>query len=384
MRRSFLATAAGIVFSFLVLAGGAIALKLAGLSVGWGIQFQQPVFLVVMAVIVTFFAYNLFGFYEILLPSRLSTAAASGDGKGLGGAFATGAFATLLATPCSAPFVGAAVSFALSRDALEILVVFAAMGLGLALPYLLVAALPRLATSLPKPGKWMIYLRWLLGLALAATAVWLLSVIAAQSGPTIALALAGVLVSIGAVLLGPRYGLPRAAETALLALLAAGALVLASLPGEGGASATAKNDWPALEQEKISELVAAGQVVFVDITADWCITCQANKAVVLDRDPVASALALYPAPLWMVWRSPEHPSAAVISSAAVERRNKVALMRGDWTRPDPMIGDYLASFGRYGIPFNAVYGPGAPEGVALPELLSSEEVLKAMEQAAGG
>src|SRR5690606_10328334 len=186
VRLSFLASAAGILTSFLLLAGAAIAVKSAGLTVGWGIQFQQPLFLAAMALLVTLFALNLFGLFEITLPGWLG-AAAQGPGSGpaghsVAGHFLTGAFATLLATPCSAPFLGTAVGFALSRGAVEILAVFAALGLGLAAPYLLVAAAPALATRLPRPGPWMITLRRLLGIALAATAIWLLSVLAAQLG----------------------------------------------------------------------------------------------------------------------------------------------------------------------------------------------------------
>ncbi|MBL6928558.1 MAG: hypothetical protein ISR44_05250 [Rhodospirillales bacterium] len=179
VRMSFIASAAGIICSFLVLAGGLIALKAAGGAIGWGIQFQQPWFLIAMGLIVVLFACNLWGFFEFRLPSGLaSVGATAGNNDGLVGHFLTGAFATLLATPCSAPFLGTAVGFALSRGPAEILWVFAALGVGLALPYLAVAAVPVLATRLPRPGPWMVRLRQVLGFALAATAVWLITVIA--------------------------------------------------------------------------------------------------------------------------------------------------------------------------------------------------------------
>ena len=359
VRRSFLATAAGVVASFLVLAGGAIALKSAGLAVGWGIQFQQPVFLAAMALIVTLFALNLFGVFEVRLPGALSDAAArQGSDKSLAGAFLTGAFATLLATPCSAPFLGTAVGFALARGSLEILAIFLCLGLGLAAPYLLISAFPRLATSLPKPGRWMLYLRRALGVALAATAIWLLSVILAQTGLWVVAGIAALLLLISAVTL-LRGRLVRPAFLALLLVLSAGVLGLSAVPGEAprpAAATTAVAGWQPLDRERIDTLVDQGQVVFVDVTADWCITCQANKKLVLDQAPVAPELA----------------------SEGVTR------MRGDWTLPSEEITAYLESFGRYGIPFNAVYGPGAPEGVALPELLTDRAVLKALEQARGG
>lgn len=360
VRRSFLATAAGVVTSFLVLAAGAIALKSAGLAVGWGIQFQQPVFLAAMALIVTLFALNLFGVFEFRLPGRLSDAAArQGDDKSVAGAFLTGAFATLLATPCSAPFLGTAVGFALARGSLEILAIFLCLGLGLAAPYLLISAFPKLATSLPKPGRWMLHLRRILGVALAATAIWLLSVILTQAGLWIAAGVAALLLLISAVTL-LRGHMARPAFLALLLVLSAGALGLSALPAESprqaAATTTPTTGWQPLDRGRIESLVAEGRVVFVDVTADWCITCQANKKLVLDRAPVALEL----------------------------EADGVTRMRGDWTLPSEEISAYLESFGRYGIPFNAVYGPGAPEGIALPELLSDQAVLDALQRARDG
>jgi suppressor for copper-sensitivity B len=359
IRLSFLATSAGIVFSFLLLATAAITLKAAGMAVGWGIQFQQPLFLAAMAVLVTLFACNLFGFFEISLPGWLGSLAGSGGQKGVGGAFATGIFATLLATPCSAPFLGTAVGFALARGAGEILLIFSLLGLGLALPYLAVAALPGLAQRMPRPGQWMIYLRRILGVALLATAAWLLSVLAVQVGTHLALTTAALLTGLGLVLwrgpaLKERARLATPAVAGLLALVALFLPAMLAQPQPPAESRLA-GAWQPFDQGRIAELVAAGEVVFVDVTADWCITCQVNKKLVLDSDEVAARLM---AP-------------------------GVTLMRGDWTLPDDRISAYLSSFGRYGIPFDAVYGPAAPEGMTLPELLSTDAVLEAI-TAAGG
>ena len=180
VRAEFLAVAGGIVFSFWLLAGAAIAASQAGMAVGWGVQFQQPAFLAAMLLLLLLFAANLWGFFEIPAP-RFA-------GGLRGGPFLTGMLATLLATPCSAPFVGTAVGFALTRGPLEIALIFTALGLGLALPYLAVAALPGLAAVLPRPGRWTVRLRFVLGLALAGTAVWLLTVLAVQLGWSAALA----------------------------------------------------------------------------------------------------------------------------------------------------------------------------------------------------
>ena len=373
VRASFLASAAGILFSFLLLAGLMVGLKTAGLAIGWGIQFQQPLFLAAMAVVMALFAYNLLGLFEVPLPGFIGRLAVMGQGgrgsapepqedqHSLWGNFATGALATLLATPCSAPFLGTSVGFALARGAWEIFLIFAVLGLGLALPYLLVAAAPGLVAWLPRPGAWMIWLRRILGLLLAGTAAWLVTVLAAQVGVPAAALAAGLLLGLGVVLwAGPRLAPRQRLATPLVAgLLALAAFALpAGLAGpRGGAPAPAAAEaWRPLNAAAIPALVAEGQVVFVDVTADWCITCQVNKKLVLDTAAVMERL--------------EQPH--------------VVRMRGDWTLPDEAISAYLAGFGRYGIPFNAVYGPGAPQGVALPEILTRDAVLAALERAAGG
>ncbi len=372
-RVSFLMSAAGIVASFLALGVAAIAIKTAGLAVGWGIQFQQPLFLVPMIVILSLFAANLWGLFEVRLPERLSgvggcananasASANAGNHDSAWGAFATGAFATLLATPCSAPFLGTAVGFALARGAGEIALIFLALGIGMALPYLLVAARPSLATRLPRPGRWMIALKAVLGLALAATAAWLLSVLSAQVPPLAAAVVAGLMVLMVLALALPRVWPRGRAMLAGLAALAALALPAWSdwlpaappSPGRTPGQETAST-WRPFDADAIPALVAEGRRVVVDVTADWCVTCLVNKRVVLDRDPVATRLA----------------------------GEDIVLMRADWTRPDADIAAYLASFERYGIPFNAVYGPGAPEGLVLPELLSPAPVLEAIEAAGG-
>lgn len=362
VRIGFLASAAGILASFLLLALGALALRQAGMAVGWGIQFQQPVFIAGMAAILVLFACNMMGWFEFSGPrwafDAAETRAAS---HGVTGHFLTGALATLLATPCSAPFLGTAIGFALSRGALEIVAVFLALGVGLASPYLLIAAFPRLATRMPRPGRWMLHLRRVLGVALALTALWLLGVLATQQGPLTAGAVASILATLA---LGFAFAdrlpapLRRVAPAAVALLVIATVGVAAVLPrGGAGDGISAKDDyWIVFDEQAIPARVARGEIIFVDVTADWCITCKANKALVLSRGEVARKLG----------------GGAIVA------------MRADWTRPDPAISRYLARFGRYGIPFNVVYGPGAPQGVALPELLTSDTVLAALDQAGAG
>ncbi len=371
-RHGFLATAMGIVFSFLMLAALALVLKAAGHAVGWGIQFQSPAFLAAMAALLVLFAASLFGLFDIPLPGFAAQAAeyapgeARADGRrSLIGAFATGMLATLLATPCSAPFLGTALGFALTRGPLEILSVFGALGIGLAAPYLLVAAFPRLATRLPRPGRWMARLRVVLGLALLATAVWLAVVLSAVAGLS-----AGVAAGIGMLLLlllvggrkrrGVLAGRPGLAVLALVLVATITAPML--LAGRGPARGVAdKTHWRAFDTVALYNLVAEGHVVFVDVTAEWCVTCKANKALVIDRGEVARRLK------------------AGESGAP----GGVVAMRADWTRPNPVITAYLRRFGRFGIPFNVVYGPGAPAGLPLPELLTESAVLAGFEAARG-
>ncbi len=359
VRRGFLATSAGILVSFWLLAAGAVALKGAGVAVGWGMQFQSPAFLGFLAVVVTLFAANLFGLFRIPLPGFAGRMAAHApeDRGSLSGAFATGAFATLLATPCSAPFLGTALGFALTRAWDDIFAVFTALGLGLALPYLAVAAFPGLATRLPRPGPWMGRLRIVLALALLATALWLLSVLWTVAGTPGALAAGLALAALlGVLALRPRVAGPaRAGGFALALAVSAGAVMVpALLARDGDPGRAARPDaaiaWQPFDRVALRNHVAGGKTVFVDVTADWCITCRANKVLVIERGRVAAALA----------------------------GDGVVAMQADWTRPDSDISDYLRSFGRYGIPFNVVYGPGAPGGIVLPELLDSGTVMEAL------
>lgn len=307
LRASFVASAAGIIAAFAVLGGILIAVKAGGATIGWGIQFQQPVFLGVLAVLCLALAANTWGWFHIPVPAIAGALGTLTDRaeprRPLLASFLSGVLATILATPCSAPFVGTAVGFALARGPQEIALIFLTLGIGLALPYLAIAALPGLVGWLPRPGRWMLWLKRALGLSLAATGIWLGLILAQQTG-----------------------------------------ILSASQRADGIA-------WTKFDPAAIPALVADGKVVFVDVTAEWCLTCKANKEFVLTKAPVVDALG------------------------------EVTPMLADWTKPDPAISGYLASFGRFGIPMNVVYGPKAPQGILLPELLSSDDVMTALQQA---
>ena len=361
VRLSFIASASGILVSFLGLAAALVALKMSGEVIGWGIQFQQPWFLVAMTLLVTLFACNLWGAFEVCLPAVIANLGEHASHvHGFGGHFLQGVFATLLATPCSAPFLGTAVGFALARGSTEIFVVFAALGVGLALPYLVVAAQPGIVTQLPRPGPWMVRLRQVLGLALAGTGVWLLTVLTTVIGETGAAITGLVAITAGGVLWLRRR--PTAFDAAALVALAA-VVVPAWTPHTDDATTLRQANadaiegiWNEFDEAAIPRLVNSGKTVFVDVTADWCITCQVNKSFVLARGEVAERL----------------------------RAESVVAMQADWTRPDETVSIYLARFGRYGIPFDVVYGPRTPAGIALPELLTEEAVLDALAAAGNG
>ena len=350
-RLGFLATAAGIVVSMLALAGVAIAAKNAGVAVGWGVQFQAPAFLAAMVVVVAVFAASLLGNAELSLPAPVATLAGKGPRDGLMGSFLAGVFATLLATPCTAPLLGTAVGFALARGASDIVLVFAALGIGLAAPYLLVAFIPSLARALPRPGRWMGKVRIVLGIGLAATALWLLTSLVAQAGLVIA-----TISGIAAVIAAVTFAYRGKGLILTLSALIAGVIAIAApfvLPRHATSATVAQGPWRTWDRVEAINQVAAGKTVLVHVTADWCINCKVNQALVLDRGAVAARL----------------------------KDSRIVPMIADWTRADPGIGRFLAGFGRYGIPFDVVYGPNAPAGIVLPEILTQDAVLAAFDAA---
>jgi len=344
VRRSFLTTAAGIVVSFLALAAATIALKATGQTFGWGIQFQQPVFLVLMIALLTIFASNLWGFFTIHPPHFLPHGT---------GAFADGAFATLLATPCSAPFLGTAVGFALAASSIHILIVFAALGLGMALPYLTLALWPHLSASLPKPGRWMEVLTRLLGFGLIGTAVWLLFVLRAQTGFLPFVVIAAAMTGILFALYLRHKNILRTLVLPAVGLALAGCFAIASLVSVPLALQKNSGAWHPFNEEAITKAIGEGKTVFVDVTADWCLTCKYNKRVVLGQEEVSSRLF---------------------------GKKDVLALQADWTNPDPAITAFLHRHGSYGIPFNIVFGPCRPQGIALPEILTQDAVLSALAQ----
>lgn len=355
IRAQFIASALGILVSFWLLAGFLALLKVSGQALGWGVQFQSPWFIGAMMIITGLFAANMLGLFEIRLPSNTNTWLATRGGNSYGGHFVQGMFATLLATPCSAPFLGTAVAFALGANYLTLFAIFTALAVGMAAPWLLIALFPQLANALPKPGMWMNTVKTIFGLMMLVTSLWLLSLMANFFSLKIVIVI-GVIAL--ALLLSQLWRIKGKRATLLtvgfLIIVTALGLIIGSLTADKWAKPLPQDHhWTPLNVEQIKQDVAQGKTVFVDVTADWCITCKANKVGVILQEPVYSALD----------------------------QENIVLMRGDWTKPSDYVTNFLQSHGRFGVPFNIVYGPAAPNGIELPVILTSEQVLDALKQA---
>jgi len=358
VRRHGLAFLGGVLVSFWLLAGLLLALRAAGGGVGWGFQLQSPGFVAAMALLLTAVGLNLMGAFEVGLGlSRLAGSAP--QPAGYPGSFLTGTLAVLVATPCTAPFMGAALGFALARPAWEALVIFTALGLGMALPYLLLAELPGLLMRLPRPGQWMVTLRQGLAFPLFATAVWLVWVLGRQSGVDavglLLLAALGVGFAawgLGHVQRGGRRWLPGAVVVIGLgfaAVLGFGAAMRPAAQAAASLQPATGIDWQPWSSAAVDAQRAAGRPVFVDFTAAWCISCQVNKRVALDTAAVSARFAAL----------------------------GVVPLKADWTRYDPAITRALAGFGRSGVPLYVYYPPGAPAQL-LPAVLTPGVVLQAL------
>jgi len=356
VRKSYLATAGGVLFSFLILALSVVVLKSLGIVMGWGVQFQQPVFLMFLIVLLTFFAANLWGFFDVSLPRFLADRMEGSYRAHLIGDFISGAFATLLATPCSAPFLGTAVGFALAAGPLDILAVFMCLGLGLASPYFLIALFPHAAGLLPRPGAWMVRLRQVMGFALLVAAAWLIGVLTLQVRVVGALAFAQLMVVVLLLLAIRKRGVSSKLIVPGLAIVVASAVLLGlSGTGDGIDSKVIEYRWLRYNPATLRSDIAEGKTVFLNVTADWCLTCKANREFALSNQNVSMRLF----------------------------HGAIVAMQADWTNPDPSVSELLHKHGRYGVPFNVVYGPLAPEGIVLPEVLTPSVVLRALDRASG-
>ncbi len=348
--------AAGVLGSFWLVAGALLALRAGGQHLGWGFQLQSPLFVALMASLFFGIALNLLGVFEVGLSlTRLGQVGSTGSGTW--NSFLSGVLATLVATPCTAPYMGSALGFSLTQPAWVSLLVFTTLALGMASPYVILAAWPALLKRLPRPGAWMETFKQTLAFPLLLTVVFFVWVLDRQAGPQSVAALLTGLVLLGmAGWLHGRWALSGRSLPRVLAALC----LLAGLgvAGFGAASLAAtpadtqnEGAWEAWSAQRVESLLAQGRPVFLDFTASWCLTCQANKQVALGRPEVVQAF----------------------------RQRGVVTLKADWTNRDEAITRALTSFGRSGVPLYVLYSgrPGDPPRI-LPEVLTPGVVLEAL------
>ena len=360
-------TTAGILASFWLLAAIVAAVKAGGGNAGWGMQFQSAGFIAFMVVILSAFAMSFFGVFEVWLPGSATTKMdCAGRKQGLAGAFFTGALLVLLSTPCSAPFLGTAMGFAFTASTPVLFLFFTAAGIGLALPYMLVSAFPKVLKVFPKPGAWMVTLQKVMGVLLLGTVAWLLWVVHEQAGNYgvaifAVIALLSIIFSFAIGKIAPpgvAFIREVAAVVGSVVLLAAFWFAFASPKYEAevdaifearAAQLITEDGWFRYTPELIDNLAKSGHTVFIDVTADWCLTCKTNEAAILNREDFRRAMDSL----------------------------KVARVKADWTRETPEVTALLRSMGKSGVPAYAIYPAGdASRQIVLPELLTTNAIVE--------
>lgn len=348
----------GVIFTFLLLGGALALLRFGGQQLGWGFQLQSPYFLYALSTLLFLMSLNLFGVFEVS-GSWMGMGDAWTRGDSLSTSFATGALAVVVATPCSAPFMGTAVGVALLQPWPVLLLIFFCLGLGMALPYYILATHPTYVRLLPKPGLWMVRLKELLAFPLLLTAIWLLWVLSLVTGADAA---AGVLISLTglyfAIWIGQRLSRPQTRQLILfifaslsIALGVAG--IRRGVETSSTQAVSASDDvWSKFSPEKVRAGLAEGRPVFIDFTAAWCITCKVNEKVALANSSVMEAF----------------------------RAKNVLMLKADWTNSDPVITATLEKYGRAGVPLYLLFRPGTEAPEILPQILTPGIVLDALKK----
>lgn len=364
-RRQGLAFLAGVLATFLALAGVLILAQAAGAAVGWGFQLQSPPVVAALCLLMLAVALNLSGVFEVGA-SLQGVGSGLATRGGLSGAFFTGVLAVVVAAPCTAPFMAPALGWALTQTPAAALLVFAALGLGFAAPFVALAFAPKLLARLPRPGPWMTHLRRVLAFPMYGAAAWLLWVLTLQAGPMgmARLLAAAIVLALAAWLFGLSQsrsgGIGLRASAAVLAGLALIATVFPTYPaalptGAEPSGLVAELPYEPYSAERLAQLQAQGLPVFVNFTAAWCVTCQVNEQVALARQGVADTLAA----------------------------TGTVYLKADWTRKDDVIAAELARHGRAGVPLYLVYDAKGSAPVILPQILTEGAVVRALEAAAG-
>lgn len=345
-----MAYTAGVVVCFLVVAGVLLGLRAAGQEIGWGFQLQSPIFVTALAYLLFVLGLSLSGFIE-LGTSLMRLGNLANDSTGSAGSFLTGALAVIVATPCTAPFMGTAMGVALTLPTYLALLIFVALGVGLALPILAVSFIPAVARWFPKPGAWMVTFKEFLAFPLYLTVIWLLWVLARQTDvSTLALVLIGLVLISFSIWLWKQASHAKhrwiSRSLSLVALLLAILILPTQVGGNRGETLLESQPW---SNAALTAGTSSGRPVFVNFTADWCITCKVNERLVLETETMAELF----------------------------RSNEVVYLKGDWTNADENITRVLAQFGRSGVPLYLLYMPGNDEPTIMPQILTFGEFERA-------
>ena len=334
IRKYSFASFLGIIFSFILLSLIIILFKVIGTDLGWGFQFQNFGFLLFVSCIIFIFCINLLGFFEILLPSTLSNKLNSyASEQSFRSYFLSGVFSTLMATPCSAPFLGTAIGFSITSSYQNIIIIFIFISFGFALPYIISSVRPSLVSILPKPGKWMENFKLILGLILLITFGWFLSLMNFN---------AFTIITLTFIILLYFIFLKRNQFSIITSVVCLTIISYFLIPSSKDSLV-----WEKFDETLLNKQIENGDLILLDFTASWCVTCQVNKITTLDSKKLKDFII----------------------------QNNVKIMRGDWSKRDKDILEFISKYGRFGIPVNIVFGPRDGKGVILPEILSKDIVI---------
>ena len=341
IQKEIASTIFGITFSFFLISLITVIFKTFGNQVGWGLQFQNFYFLSFFSILLFFFSLNLLGYFEFIIPSTLINKLNFKNDNYYINSFLTGFFATLLATPCTAPFLGTSVGFALTQDNYTIFLIFLFLSLGFSLPYFLLLFFPKTLLFLPKPGSWLILFKKILGFLVLLTAVWFFYLLKFNIS---------FLLLFSFLILFSSFFIEKGSSIVKKMFLISFCIIPIILLSVYFDKNENSKIWTAFDENVLQSSINDNNIVFVDITADWCLTCQTNKIFVLNSKKVVDFF----------------------------NEENVILYRGDWTYKNQQILAYLNRNKRSGIPFNIVYGPSNPDGYILPEILTKETMIEAI------
>ena len=352
VRKGFIINSFGIIVSYLILGFILVIIKNSGQGISWGMQFQQPYYLMIISIILLFFSLNLFGLFDISLPNFINKLSLkSKNDNWYVSDFFNGFFATVMATPCSAPFVGTAITFAFTQESSILLLIFGFMGLGMALPYISIALFPSIIKIFPKPGQWTIWVRYFMAVLLFLTLIWITNILSNHFNFSfIVISIVVALLIVILLFIINKNLLSKKTSFTIIFFISLTYLLLPIILDEKKIKIITNSNWVEFNTTNLNNLIDDNKIVFVDITADWCVTCQYNKQNVVYKNEIQELFDKY----------------------------NVIQMQGDWSLPNENIRKFLDNYNRFGIPFNILYGPNVKNGIILSELLSKKELKDAI------